>query len=104
VLLPVPPPTAGAKRGCPSAAQVSVAPCVGRPRLGLSRAVGCTGGSHISSYAARAAFVFWDGLALTRGVRPGVRTYRCALGRPPFASVALARRWPLSSVLRWWSP
>jgi hypothetical protein len=25
-------------------------------------------------------------------------------GRPPFADVALARRWPLSSVMRWWSP
>jgi hypothetical protein len=29
---------------------------------------------------------------------------RCRLGRPPFAGVALARRWPLSSVLRWWQP
>jgi hypothetical protein len=27
---------------------------------------------------------------------------RCRLGRPPFVGVALARRWPLSSVLRWW--
>jgi hypothetical protein len=26
----------------------------------------------------------------------------CRLGRPPFVGVALARRWPLSSVLRWW--
>jgi hypothetical protein len=30
--------------------------------------------------------------------------YRCRLGWPPFISVALARRWPLSSVLRWWQP
>jgi hypothetical protein len=29
---------------------------------------------------------------------------RCRLGRPPFVGVALARRWPLSSVLRWWQP
>jgi hypothetical protein len=28
---------------------------------------------------------------------------RCRLGRPPFVGVALARRWPLSSVLRWLS-
>ena len=30
--------------------------------------------------------------------------YRCRLGRLPFVGVALARRWPLSSVLRWWQP
>jgi hypothetical protein len=29
---------------------------------------------------------------------------QCRLGRPPFVGVALARRWPLSSVLRWWQP
>jgi hypothetical protein len=29
---------------------------------------------------------------------------RCRRGCPPFADVALARRWPLSSVLRWWQP
>jgi hypothetical protein len=29
---------------------------------------------------------------------------RCRLGRPPFVGVALARRWPLSSMPRWWSP
>jgi hypothetical protein len=29
---------------------------------------------------------------------------RCRLGQPPFVGVALARRWPLSSVLRWWQP
>jgi hypothetical protein len=27
---------------------------------------------------------------------------RCRLGRLPFVDVALARRWPLSLVLRWW--
>jgi hypothetical protein len=27
---------------------------------------------------------------------------RCRLGRPSFVDMALARRWPLSSVLRWW--
>jgi hypothetical protein len=31
-----------------------------------------------------------------------VGIYRCRLGQPPFVGVALARRWPLSSVLRWW--
>jgi hypothetical protein len=71
---------------------------------GPSRAVGRTGGSHNTSYAARAVFVFWDSLVLAPVARTGVRTCRCALGRPPFAGVALARRWLLSSVLRWWSP
>jgi hypothetical protein len=62
------------------------------------------GGSHNTSYAARAVFVFLDSLVLAPVARTGVRTYLCALGWPPFAGVALARRWPLSSVLRWWSP
>jgi hypothetical protein len=35
----------------------------------------------------------------TTSARTGVRTYRCALWRPPFTGVALARRWLLSSVL-----
>ena len=30
--------------------------------------------------------------------------YRCRLGRSPFVGMALAHRWPLSSVLRWWQP
>jgi hypothetical protein len=33
-----------------------------------------------------------------------VRTCRCALGRSPYAGAVLVGRWPLSSVLRWWSP
>jgi hypothetical protein len=37
----------------------------------------------------------------TASVRTGVRTCRCALGRPPFAGAVLVGRWPLSSVLRW---
>jgi hypothetical protein len=71
---------------------------------GPSRVAGRTGGSHNTSYAARVVFVFWDSLVLAPVARTGVRTCRCTLGRPPFASVALARRWPLSLVLRWWSP
>jgi hypothetical protein len=43
-LLPVPPPTVGAERGCPSAAWVSVAPRAGRPCPGPPCAVGRTGG------------------------------------------------------------
>jgi hypothetical protein len=82
-LLPVPPPTASR----------SVA---ARPPHGCR--------SHNTSYDARAVFVFWDSLVLAPVVRTGVRTCRCALRRPPFAGVVLARKWPLSSVLRWWLP
>jgi hypothetical protein len=59
---------------------------------------------HNTSYAARAVLVFWDGPVLVLVARAGVRTCRCALGRPPFAGAVLVGRWPLSSVLRWWSP
>jgi hypothetical protein len=38
----------------------------------------------------------------TTSARTGVRTCRCALGRPPFTVAVLVGRWPLSSVLRWW--
>jgi hypothetical protein len=61
-------------------------------------------GSHNTSYAARAVFVFWDDLVLAPVARTGVRTCRCAPGRPPFIGAVLVGRWPLSSVLRWWSP
>jgi hypothetical protein len=61
-LLPVPPPTAGAERGCPSAAWALVAPCAGQLCPGPPCAVGCTEGSPNTSYAARAVLVFWDSL------------------------------------------
>jgi hypothetical protein len=62
------------------------------------------GGSHNTSYAARAVLVFQDGPVLVLVARAGVRTCRCALGRPPLAGAVLVGRWSLSSVLRWWSP
>jgi hypothetical protein len=61
-------------------------------------------GSHNTSYAASAVLVFSDGPVLVLVARTGVRTCRCALGRPPFAGAVLVGRWPLSSMLRWWSP
>jgi hypothetical protein len=64
--------------------------------------VSCTGGSHNTSYAARAVLVFWDGPVLVLVARTGVRTCRCALGQPSLAGAVLVGRWPLSSVLRWW--
>jgi hypothetical protein len=59
---------------------------------------------HNTSYAARAVLVFWDGPVLVLVARTRVRTCWCALGRPPLAGAMLVGRWPLSSVLRWWSP
>jgi hypothetical protein len=59
---------------------------------------------HNTLYAASVVLVFWDGPVLVLVVRTGVRTYRCALGRPLLAGAVLVGRWPLSSVLRWWSP
>jgi hypothetical protein len=61
-------------------------------------------GSHNTSYATRVVLVFWGGPVLVLVARTGVRTYRCALGRPPLAGVVLVGRWPLSSVMRWWQP
>jgi hypothetical protein len=59
---------------------------------------------HNTSYAARAVLVFWDDPILILVARTGVRTCRCALGRPPLAGAVLVGRWPLSSLLRRWQP
>jgi hypothetical protein len=69
-----------------------------------SCAAGYTGGLYKTSYAAGAVSAFLDSLVLALVARTGVRTSLCALGRPPFTGAALVRRWPLSSVLRWWPP
>jgi hypothetical protein len=61
-----------------------------------------TWGSHNTSYAARAVLVFWDSPILIFVARTGVRTCRCALGRPTPAGAVLVGRWLPSSVLRWW--
>jgi hypothetical protein len=71
---------------------------------GFSRAADRTRGSYKTLYVAGAATAFLDGLVLTPAVRTGARTSSLALGRPPFAGMALVRRWPLSSVLRWSPP
>jgi hypothetical protein len=73
--------TAAAQPGCsiPSSVRATVA--------------GRTGGSHNTSYAARAVLVFWYGPVLVFVARTGVRTCRCALGRPAFAGAVLVGRW-----------
>jgi hypothetical protein len=60
------------------------------------------GGSHNTSYAARVVLVFWDGPILVFVARTGVRTCRCALGRPAPAGAVLVGRWTPPPVLRWW--
>jgi hypothetical protein len=60
------------------------------------------GGSHNTSYAARAVLMFWDGPILVFVARTGVRTCRCALGWPALAGAVLVGRWTPPSVLRWW--
>jgi hypothetical protein len=60
------------------------------------------GGSHNTSYAARAVLVFWDGPILVFVARTGVRTCRCALGQPALAGAVLVGRWTPPPVLRWW--
>jgi hypothetical protein len=82
--------TAAARPGCsiPSSVRAAVA--------------GHTGGSHNTSYAARAVLVFWDGPVLVFVARTGVRTCRYALGRPTLAGAVLVGRWTPPSVLRWW--
>jgi hypothetical protein len=46
--------------------------------------------------------MFWDGPILVFVVRTGVRTCRCALGRPAPAGAVLVGRWTPLLVLRWW--
>jgi hypothetical protein len=71
---------------------------------GFFRAVDCTGGTYKTSYAAGAAATFLDGLVLAPVMRTRARTSSCTLVGSPFAGMALARRWSLSSVLRWSPP
>jgi hypothetical protein len=84
--------TAAAWPGCsiPSSVRATVA--------------GRIGGSHNTSYAARAVLMFWDGPVLVFVARTGVRTCRRALGRPALAGAVLVGKWVLPSVLRWWQP
>jgi hypothetical protein len=84
--------TAAARPGCsiPSSVRATVADR--------------TGGSHNTPYAVRAVLMFWDSPVLIFVVRTGVRTCRCALGRPSLAGVVLVGRWTPPSLLRWWQP
>jgi hypothetical protein len=59
-----------------------------RPPLLVLAAPPAVGGSHNTSHAVRAAFVFWDGPVLVLVARTGVRTCGCALGRTTYAGVA----------------
>jgi hypothetical protein len=103
-----------ASRGLPSrglATRFFLQPCGGRrtaavwpgcsiPSSVRATVAGCVGGSHNTSYVARAVLVFWDSPVLAFVARTGVRTCRCALGRPALAGAVLAGRWMPLSVLR----
>jgi hypothetical protein len=96
------PPAAWSGGGCPSTARATVVPCVGRPRPRpfLRRWPHRGVAQHVVRH--RAVSTSPDGPVLTPIARTGVRTSLCALGWPPFAGAASARRWPLLLVLRWW--
>jgi hypothetical protein len=96
------PPAAWSGCGCPSTARATVAPCVGRPRpfphhwphrRVAQHVVRRRGGVHVPGWSCPPSVA-----------RTGVRTSLCALGQPLFAGAVSARKWSLSSVLRWWSP
>jgi hypothetical protein len=98
------PPAAWSGCGCPSTARATVVPCVGRPRprpfprrqphQGVVQDVVCRrGGVRVPGWSCPHS-----------RSEEGVRTSLCTLGRLPFAGAVLVRRWPLSSVLRWWPP
>jgi hypothetical protein len=113
---PTLPPAAWFGRGCPFTARATVAPRAGRaclwpfPRHRLHRGI-------VQDVARREGGVRVLGLSCphsdTMPPRGGWRRPVCEdlsgdlpvqAGRPPFAGVALARGWPLPSVLRWWQP
>jgi hypothetical protein len=93
--------TAAPWLGCsfPSSTRAAVVSRAGRARPGPPRAVSCTGGRS-TRRTPRGRYSCFG----TASARTGVRTCRCALGRPLFVGAELVGRWPLSSVLRWWSP
>jgi hypothetical protein len=102
-LLPVPPPTAGAERGCPPTVRAAVAPCApgDRPRrrtpLGQRSCYWIVLSSLRHDASARRSVP-----ARPRGLEWG--SAGAGWGGRHFVGVAPARRWPLSSVLRWWLP
>jgi hypothetical protein len=101
-LLPVPPPTAGAEHGCLPTVRAAVAPCApgDRPRrrtpLGRRSCSWIVLSSLRHDASARRSVP-----ARPRGLVWG--SAGAGWGGLHFVGVAPARRWPLSSVLRWWS-
>jgi hypothetical protein len=92
-LVPPPtlPPAVWLGHGCPSTAQVTVAPCAGLPHPWLPLPAGAHWGPYKTSYAATVAAAFLDGLVLTPVGRNGsenpfvhaeaAATHRCRGGR-----------------------
>jgi hypothetical protein len=70
----------GTLQPCRGRRTVAAQPGCNIPSFVRATVANRTGGSPNTSYAARAALVFWDGPILVFVVRTGVRTCRCALG------------------------
>jgi hypothetical protein len=84
---PALPPAAWTRRGYPSTARATVAPCVVLPHPRLLPRRWPHRGSYKTSYAAGAVVAFLDGLVLTPAVRTGARTSLRMLGqRPPIGA------------------
>jgi hypothetical protein len=94
----------GVLQPCGGRRTVAARPGCNIPSSVRATVVGRTGRSRNTSYTARAVLVFWDGPVLVFIARTGVRTCRCALGRPALAGAVLVGRWTPPSVLRWWQP
>jgi hypothetical protein len=101
---PTLPPAVWLGRGCPSTAQATVTPCAGPPHPRLlprwrpHRGV-------IQDVVRRGGGVRVLGWSCPHSCsEDGSKDLFAHAGRPPFAGMALVRRWPLSSVLRWSPP
>jgi hypothetical protein len=102
--VPLLPPASGVETILQLCGGGALQPCLGRRTAAaqsrVQHSVLCPGdggqphqGSHNTSYAVRAVLVFWDSPILIFVARTGVRTYRCALGRPAPAGAVLVGRW-----------
>jgi hypothetical protein len=102
-LLLVPPPTAGAECGCLPAVRAALAPCAPGDRPRRRMPLGRRSCSWIVLSSLR------HDASARRSVHARPRGFEwgsagAGWGGRQFVGVAPARRWPLSSVLRWWSP